>query len=165
MLCHNGTSITSREAKTLRRVYGQIAYSTHVTTKEKWKQATHSMVWWEVQKRLLSKLEFNDRIRITNFVNQILPSNSKLHQQDKQHPSKCPSCNEIETNNHISACTNPRRAKLRNIMLRTPRKTMENTETHIQVQEIILQGIKAATTQGIDTVDNNQLSFQPSGII
>jgi hypothetical protein len=113
----------------------------------------------------MSKLEFNDQIRITKFVNHILPSNSKLHQQDKQHPLKCPLCNEIETNNHISACTNPRRAKLRNKMLRTLRKTMEKTETHIQVQEIILQGIKAAITEGIKTVDDNQLSFQPSGII
>ena len=157
--------ITSKEAETLRRAYGQIAYSKHVTTKENWKQATYSTIWWEVQKRLLSKLKFNDRTRITKFVNQILPSNSKLHQQDKQHPSKCPSCNESETNNHISACNNPRRAKLRNNMLRTLRKIMEKTATHIQAQEIILQGIKAAITHGIEIVDNNQLSFQPSGII
>ena len=50
-------------------------------------------------------------------------------------------------------------------MFRTLRKLMEKTETHIQVQEIILQGIKAAITEGIETVDDNQLSFQPSGII
>jgi hypothetical protein len=50
-------------------------------------------------------------------------------------------------------------------MLRTLRKSMEKTETHIQVQEIILQGIKATITEGIETVDDNQLSFQPSGII
>jgi hypothetical protein len=95
MLYHKGNPITSREAETFRREYGQIAYSKHVTTKENWKQATYSTVWWEVQKRSMSKLEFNDRIRITKFVNRILPINSKLHQQDKQHPSKCPSCNEI----------------------------------------------------------------------
>jgi hypothetical protein len=33
------------------------------------------------------------------------------------------------------------------------------------VQEIILQGIKAASTEGIEIIDDNQLFFQPSGII
>jgi hypothetical protein len=130
MLYHNGRPVTSKEAETLRQAYGQIAYSEHVTTKEQWAPATYATVWWEVQKRLLSKLEENDRTRITKFVNRILPSKWKLHQQDKQHSSKCPSCNEIKTNQHISACSNPRRAKLRNNMLTTVRKAMEKNETH-----------------------------------
>ena len=32
MLYHNGSPITSKEAETLRRAYGQIAYSKHVAT-------------------------------------------------------------------------------------------------------------------------------------
>ena len=165
MLYHNGRPITSKEAETLRQVYGQIAYSEHVTKKEQWKPATYATVWWEVQKRSLSKLEDNDRTRITKFVNKILPSNSKLHQQDKQHSSKCPSCNEIETNHHISACSNPRRTQQRNNMFQTVKKAMEKTSTHIQAQEIIMHGLKAAVTQGIEKVDNTELSFEPSGII
>jgi hypothetical protein len=42
---------------------------------------------------------------------------------------------------------------------------MEKTATHIQAQEIILHGIKAAVTYGTDKVDEAQLSFHPSGII
>ena len=165
MLYHNGKPVTSKEAETLRQAYGQIAYSIHVTTKEQWKQATYATVWWEVQKRSLSKLEENDQTRITKFVNKILPSNSKLHQQDKQHSSKCPSCNEIKTNCHISSCQNPRRATIRNNMFRTVRRTMEKTETHIHAQEIILHGIKAAIINGIETVAEEDLSFKPNGTI
>ena len=36
---------------------------------------------------------------------------------------------------------------------------------HIQAQESILYGIKAAVTQGTKKVDEAQLSFSPSGII
>jgi hypothetical protein len=102
MLYHNGKPVTSKEEETLRQAYGQIAYSKHVTEREQWKTATYATIWCEVHKQLLSKLEDNDRTRISKFVNRILPSNWKLHQQDKQHSSKCPSCNEIETNPHIS---------------------------------------------------------------
>jgi hypothetical protein len=165
MLNHNGRPVTSKEADTLRKAYGQIAYAEHVTMKEHWAPATYATVWWEAQKRSLSKLEDNDRTRINKFVNRILPSNWKLHQQDKQHSSKCPSCNEIETNQHILACSNPRRAKLQNNMLRTVRKAMEKNETHIHAQEIILHGIKAAINHGIEIVAEEDLYFQPSGII
>jgi ribosomal protein L32 len=165
MLYHNGRPVTSKEADTLRKAYGQIAYAKHVNTKEHWAPATYATVWWEVQKQLLSKLEDNDRTRITKFVNRILPSNWKLDQQDKQHSSKCPSCNEIKTNHHISACSNPRWAKLRNNMLKTVRKAMEKNETHIHAQEIILHGIKAAVNHGIEIVAEEDLSFQPNGII
>jgi hypothetical protein len=123
MLYHKGLPVTSKEAETLREAYGTIEYCRHVTTKENWKQATYATIWWEVNKRALAKLENNDRTRITKLINRILPSNSKLHQQDKLHLPKCPSCNEVETNNHVSACLNPRRTKLRNNMLRTVRRT------------------------------------------
>ena len=165
MIYHNELPITSKEADTLKEAYGKIEYTNHVTNKEKWKQATYATIWWEANKRTLSKLEDNDRTRITKFVNRIVPSNAKLRQQDKQHSSKCPSCTEAETNNHVSECTNPRRTKIRNNMLRTVRKTMEKSETHIQAQEIILHGIKAAVTQGTDKIDEAKLSFRPSGII
>ena len=42
---------------------------------------------------------------------------------------------------------------------------MEKTETHIHAQEIILHGIKAAITKGIEKVAEEDLSFQPDGII
>jgi hypothetical protein len=38
-------------------------------------------------------------------------------------------------------------------------------QRHIHAQEIILHGIKAAITQGIEIVEEEHLSFQPSGII
>ena len=74
MLYHNGRPVTSKEAETLCQADGQIAYSKHVTRKEQWKQATYATVWWEVQKKSLSKLEGNDQTRITKFVNKILPT-------------------------------------------------------------------------------------------
>jgi hypothetical protein len=42
---------------------------------------------------------------------------------------------------------------------------MAKHATHIQAQEIILHLIKAAITQGIETVADTDLSFKPSGII
>jgi hypothetical protein len=55
--------------------------------------------------------------------------------------------------------------KLRNNMLRSVRKAMEKTETHIHAQEIILHGIKATINHGIETVAEEDISFQPSGAI
>jgi hypothetical protein len=96
MLYHQNLPITSKETETLRQLYGQIKYSEHVTNRENWKPATYATVWWEAHRRSLTKLEDNDRTRITKFVNRILPTNTKLHQQDTQHSTKCPSCNEPE---------------------------------------------------------------------
>ena len=50
-------------------------------------------------------------------------------------------------------------------MLTTVRKAMQKTETHIHAQEIILHGIKAAINHATETVAEEDLSFQPSGII
>jgi hypothetical protein len=161
MLHHNGQLVTSKEAETLRQAYGHIAYSKHVTEKEQWKKATYA-IWWEVHKRSLSKLEDNNQTRITKFVNRILPSNWKLHHQDKQHLSKCPSCNEIETNQHISACSNPRRRKLRNNMLRNVRMTIEKHATH-RNNNPRNQG--SNNHHGIKVVVDTELLFKPSGII
>jgi hypothetical protein len=165
MLYHKGLPVTSKEAETLRTAYGQIAYKKHVTRKENWKPSTYATIWWEVHSRALAKLEDNDRTRIKKLINGILPTNVKLHQQDKQHSPKCPSCNNAESNSHISSCNNPRRKKLRNQMFSTLRKSMEKQETHIHVQKIIMQGLTAAIKQKKGTVEEADLSFQPSGII
>ena len=63
---------------------------------------------------------------------------------------KCPSCNDHKTNDHVSACTHPDRVKLRKWMVLTIRKTMEKTNTNIQAQEIILQGLTGAILHGTD---------------
>jgi hypothetical protein len=122
MLYHHDLPVTSKETKTMRQLYGQIRYSEHVTQREQWKPATYATVWWEAHRRSLTKLEDNDQTRITKFINRILPTNTKLHQQDPQHSTKCPSCNEQETNDHISACANPAQVKLRKHMIKTVRK-------------------------------------------
>jgi hypothetical protein len=49
-------------------------------------------------------------------------------------------------------------------MLSTLRKTMDKQETHIQAQEIIMQGLTAAIEQGKDKVEDTDISFKPSGI-
>jgi hypothetical protein len=163
MLYHQNLPITSKETETLRQLYGQIKYSEHVTNRENWKPATYATVWWEAHRRSLTKLEDNDRTRITKFVNRILPTNTKLHQQDTQHSTKCPSCNEPETNDHVSACEHPDRAKLRKNMIRTVRKTMDKTNTSIQTQEVILQGLTDAILHGADKLDLTKISFTPTG--
>jgi hypothetical protein len=107
ILYHDGLPVTCKETETLRQLYGQNRYREPVTNKEKWKPATYATIWWEAHRRALTNLEDNDRTRITKFINQIQPTNTKLHQQDEQHPTKCPSCNKQETNDHVSACDNP----------------------------------------------------------
>jgi hypothetical protein len=111
------------------------------------------------------KLEDNDQTRITKFINRIPPTNTKLHQQDPQHPKKCPSCNEQETNDHVSACNNLDRVKLRKNMIKTVRKTMEKTNTNIKAQEIIIQGLTEAVLHGTDQLDTSKISFEPQGIL
>ena len=83
MLYHKGLPVTSKEAETLQTAYGQITYKKHVTRKENWKPSTYAAIWWEVHSRALAKLKDNDRTRITKLINGILPTNVKLHQQDK----------------------------------------------------------------------------------
>jgi hypothetical protein len=164
MLYHNGQPITSKDAETLRRAYGQIAYSNHVTQKEKWKKATYATIWLEVHKRSLSKLEENDRTCI--------PSSSiKYSQAIRNYTNKT---SNIPRNAHHAMTS-----KQTIIYQRAPIHDEQNWETtcsklwerqwknstHIHAQEIILHGIKAAITQGIKIVEEEYLSFQPSGII
>jgi hypothetical protein len=42
---------------------------------------------------------------------------------------------------------------------------MDKEETHIQAQEIIMQGLTAAIEHGKDKIEDTDISFTPSGII
>jgi hypothetical protein len=162
MLYQNGRPITSKEKEVMRNAYGKIGIQKYTTTKEQWKHNTYATIWWIAHLRALRRLEMNDRIRIQKFINRILPTNKKLHQQDENHSSKCPSCNDIETNDHVSTCTNPRRAKIREAMFTAIEQNLSKNNTHPGIKECIIEGLRALITNDIHAIDAASLSQQPS---
>ena len=146
----------------MRNAYGKIGIQKYTTIKEQWKYNTYATIWWVAHLRALRRLEMNDRIRIQKFINQILPTNNKLHQQEKNHSKKCPSCNDIETNDHVSTCTNPRQAKIRGAMFTAIEQNLSKSNTHPGIKECTIKALRASINSDIHVINAASLSNQPS---
>jgi hypothetical protein len=107
----------------------------------------------------------NDRTRIQKFINRILPTNQKLNQQDRNHGKICPSCNEIENNNHISSCTNERRKKVRYTMILSIKHNMKKNKLHPGIQEIIIKALQQSIQTDTHQFDISTMSSTPSGTL
>ncbi len=137
----------------------------HITKRENWNANVPDMICWEAHKRSINKLYNTDKTRIHKFLHRCLPTNKKLHDIDQDHPAKCPACNEIETNDHVTACHNPRREKLRKELKSSTAKTMDKHNTHQHIKECILIGMEKFTNNDTTPIELTELSFTPSETI
>ena len=106
-----------------------------------------------------------DRTRIQKFIHRGLPTNKKLNDRDKEHPATCPSCAEIETNEHILWCQNPKRKTIRKDTANKITKNMKKYDIHVKIQECIVLGTKQWIENQTTTIQKNELSFIPEGDI
>ena len=165
MLYIEGEPTTSKEALLLRRAYLSQNLRQYIIGREKWKEQTPDLVWWEAHKRSIQRLNPTDRTRIQKFIHRALPTNKKLNDQDKDHPIRCPSCTEIETNDHVFQCKNQKRQSIRGKTTKKMRQNFSKYNVHIKIQECIIAGIQGWLTMGKKEINDEELSFAPEGAI
>ena len=67
-----------------------------------------------------------------------------VHAYNPKYPASCPSCTEpIETRSHVYLCPAQSRASWRASFLAKLRKRLEELNTRLDLQELLLEGIKA----------------------
>ena len=159
MLYNYGQPTTSKEAITLRRAYLSHDLRHHMIHRENWEQHVPDTICWEAHKRALKKLQNVDKTRIQKFIHRCLPTNKKLHDIDHDHTNICPSCNCIETNDHVSSCNNPRRTKIKNTMRHNLNKILDKTGTHHHIKECFLIGLDRALNDDNTPIQQHELSF------
>jgi hypothetical protein len=102
-----------------------------------------------------------DKTRLHKFVHRWLPTNKKLHDNNKEQTNKFPSCNAIKTNDHVSACGNTRRKQIKNKSTINLSKVLDKYYTCPKIKEIILTGIKKVLQGNYNHVTNQEVSFTP----
>ena len=165
MLYIDGKPVTSKEATMIRDKYLSKKLRHHMIKRENWQESVPDMICWEAHNRSMNKLDKTDKTRIHKFLHRCLPTNKKLNDIDKEHSAKCPACNSIETNDHVTSCSNPRREKLRRELRSNVAKTLDKHYTHQHIKECILLGVHKLTTNDTTPIDLTDLSFTPTGKI
>ena len=165
MLYIDGQPITSNEAKAIRTAYLSKNLRQHLTQREHWHDTVPDMIHWEAHQRSLNKLNKTDTTRIHKFLHRCLPTNKKLHDFDATHPAKCPACNSVETNDHVTTCPSTRREKLRREMRTNVSKMMDKYDTHPHIKECIIIGITKIFKSDTSPILPTDLSFTPAGKI
>jgi hypothetical protein len=164
MLYKHGEPVTSNEAITLRRAYLSQDLLQHMQNREKWKNAnTADKISWIAHHRALRRMTSVDKTRLHKFIHRWLPTNKKLNVIDKEHCSKCPSCNETETNDHVTECNNPRRRQVRNKIKTNLAKILDKYHTCLQIKECILIGVTKAWNGDMNPIQHQDLSFALQG--
>ena len=161
----DGQPITSKEATTISTMYLSKILQTHMIKRENWQDDVPDTICWDAHKKSLQKLDKTDKTRIHKFLHRCLPTNKKLHDIDAEHPAKCPACQEVETNDHVSACSNPRRDKLRRELLSNLSKILDKHDTHQQIKECMILGLKKILANDLSPITTEEVSFSPTGII
>ena len=165
MLYINAQPITSKETENLRSAYLSQNLRSYMIVREEWKDRTPDTIWWEPHKRAIKKLNGTNKTRIQKFIHRGLPTNKKLNDQDKEHPTICPSCSEIETNEHVQCCMNPKRVAIRKTTRNNITRNMEKYDVHIQIKECFLLGMEQWTQNQTTRISKQDLSFTPEGEI
>jgi hypothetical protein len=165
MLYIEGQPTTSKETISMRNAYLSQNLRDYMIGRERWKERTPDKIWWEPHKRAIKKLNDTDKTRIQKFIHRGLPTNKKINDRDKEHPAMCPSCSEIETNEHLQCCKNPKRITIRRTTRTNLNKNMEKYDIHVKIKECILLGTGQWISKQETKINKNELSFTPEGEI
>ena len=165
MLYKQGKPVTSKESDTLRRAYLSQDLREHMINREKWQDNTPDKICWTAHQRAIQRMNSTDKTRILKFIHRCLPTNKKLNDIDCEHTNKCPKCHEIETNEHVTTCKDARQTNIQQIIWRNIAKKLDKQYTHHTVKECILAGIKKTMSGDTTTLQDNDISFIPTGTI
>ena len=136
-----------------------------MSRREDWHPCIPSTICWEAHKRAIKKLDATNKTRIQKFVHRCLPTNKKLHDINQEHLPKCPSCNCIETNEHVTSCNNTRRNKIRKTTKTNLAKMLDKLNTNGPIKECLLIGIERAFTENTEPIKDTELSFDQTPLI
>lgn len=125
----------------IRKEHLRKILESHMMKRDHWHRDVPAMICWDAHKCSLQKLDRTNKTRIHKFLHQCLPTNKKVNDIDNDHPAKCPACNSIETNDHVTTCLNPGRKKLQQDLRTNIRKTLDKHNTHHQIKECMLLGL------------------------
>ena len=135
-------TVTYKMKRELRLARTEGPLRDYLCEKNKWSRETFDSIDWEDHRRALNRLNKHRTILI-KYLNGIAPVGKLVHEYDPKYPANCPSCQEpIETQDHLFVCMNSKRREWRSNMLSAIRKEMEDSDTPVDVMQLMLEGLK-----------------------
>jgi hypothetical protein len=101
------TTITSHYATHLRKAAGSKDFFQWFRTNYQWDADTLKLVDWDAHLAAIQKLAFAEKLFVTKFNFQWLPTGKQQQKIDPAQPTPCPSCRSLEVNEtetHLYQC-------------------------------------------------------------
>ena len=135
----------TRKVKTVLRVARHGPPLEKKLMKDKgWTQETLDDVNWDASRIAMNRLR-KHRTTLIKYVNGILPVGSMVTRYDIKYSPACPSCPEqLETTQHMIRCPGPTRQQWRQQFIHKLRMKLEKLGTALDLQELLLEGVKAS---------------------
>jgi hypothetical protein len=116
----------------------------YLCTKHSWNNRTFNDIAWEYHRRALNQHQ-PKRTILTKYVNGITPVGKMVNRYDKKYALNCPSCAEqIETQDHLLICPNPKREKWRTETRAQIRTIMNKYNAPTKFTDLMIGGIDQA---------------------
>jgi hypothetical protein len=108
-----------------------------------WTSSVFSDIAWELQSKVLCGYDINDQRRLLKFVHGWLPTNKRLHRENKSPHQRCPMCYYIvEDDLHLLLCRHPEQVKKVQEMFNRMQKELQCDS---QVKQILIDIVQTAT--------------------
>jgi hypothetical protein len=110
-----------------------------------WSNQVFNDIQWDLQSKVLGGYNINDQRRILKFVHGWLPTNKRLHRENKSPHQRCPMCFYIvEDDLHLMNCKHPAQAATVQEMIGKLRKDLQCSD---QAKQVLINIIQMATKE------------------
>ena len=136
-------TVTYNMKRTIRLARTEPPLAAKLKKDNDWSDRAFDDINWEASRRALRRLR-KAKPQLVKYLNNVIPVGKLVSAYDPKYPASCPSCAEpIETRDHVWQCPAQSRVNWRASFLRNLRQKLEQLNTRIDLQELLLEGIKA----------------------
>ena len=127
------------------QAYDEPAHVRHLQDRFHWTDFLVGNIAWKSLKLALKVI--NNPTTTCKTCNDLLPTATRLNQQNYQSSAKCPICDEEENTQHLFQCKHPSRIKWRIGCIKQLREGLQKMNTH----EALTDTICSCLTKWMDT--------------
>ena len=136
-------TVTYKLKRTLRNARTAPPLASKLKKDNDWSDNTFHDINWEASRRALRRLR-KAKVQLVKHLHNMTPVGKLVNSYNPKYPAGCPSCNDpIETRSHVYQCPATTRAIWRHKFLSNLRKKLETLNTRLDLQELMLEGVKA----------------------
>ena len=151
-------TVTHKLKRTIRLARRAPPLAQKLKKDNNWSDHLFEDINWEASRRALRRLR-KAKVQLVKYLNNVIPVGKLVHTYNPKYPAGCPSCEEpIETRDHLYQCPAQSRVDWRVSFIAKLRQKLEKLNTRMDLQELLLEGVKAT----IEGRDANTIHVPPS---